>query len=188
MSQLFYSEGGFCRQSWRCAFPVFSMFTSRKLWAGRSRLTHFLKGTWLWRSILWLHPWLLVNTHCILSMIRSSCHLSWTATHCRSECSWWKNFYIFQRRGDFFSSFSKTTVVGDLTLQVLLIWTVSSLGGFPSSPQPLALPLISPPDPHQQILTETIPPESFVYIIGKPQAWERSGWEAMALCLSLLEF
>lgn len=35
----------------------------------------------------------------------------------------------------FFSS--KITIGGDLTLQVLLIWTVSSLGGFPSSsPQP----------------------------------------------------
>lgn len=29
--------------------------------------------------------------------------------------------------------FSKITVVGGLTLQVLLIWTVSSLGGFPSN-------------------------------------------------------
>lgn len=83
---------------------------------------------------------LLVNVRCILNVMCSSCHLSWTATHFRLECSWWKNFYIYQRkRGIFiyFLFFSKTTVVGDLTLQVLLIWTVSSLGGFPScSPQP----------------------------------------------------
>lgn len=41
-------------------------------------------------------------------------------------------FTFTKGRVDFFF-FSKITVVGGLTLQVLLIWTVSSLGGFPSN-------------------------------------------------------
>lgn len=110
------------------------MFTSRKLWAGRLRLTHFLKGTWLWRFVLWalVIPQLLASVQCILHMICSSCRLSWAAIHFRLECSWWENFYIYQRKSGFFFS-SKITIGGDLTLQVLLIWTVSSVGGFPSS-------------------------------------------------------
>ena len=58
------------------------------------------------------------------------------ATQLRSEGSWGKNVYIYQRKtelGFFFCLFSKIAVGGALTLQVLLMCTVISLGGFPAN-------------------------------------------------------
>lgn len=163
------------------------VFTSRRLGVGKLRLTHFLREMWLWGLILQalIIASLLVNVPDILSMICSSCLLSCPATQFRSEGSWGKNFYIYQRKSEFFFLFSKIAVwrgfnaPGVAYVNCHFIRWVS----FKLPPPP-----ISPPDPHQQTLTETIPPESFVYITGKPQTWERSSWEAITLCLNLLEF
>ena len=117
------------------------VFTSRRLGAGKLRLTHFLRETWLWGLILQalIILSLPVNVPDILSMICSSCLLSCPphslgqkaagermSTFTKGRPNW--VFFFF-----FFCLFSKIAVGGALMLQVLLMWTVISLGGFPAN-------------------------------------------------------
>lgn len=124
------------------------MFTSRTLWAGKLSHPIFFKkhGSDYLFCGLWLSPscWWMFTTSWTWSVPAA---ISPELPHTLYRNGAGERIFTFTKGREGFFSPSKITVLGCLTLQVLLIWTVSSLGGFLKLPPPPHHPFLPRPTP-----------------------------------------